>query len=100
VDVEGDVDVEGVDDAEEVVEQPATSPVTAPTTAAAAIHLVFLFDTNRRTRVRSAGLTEVAEANGSGEGAGGEGGTAPAPPVFPATGPDVAFETGRAERVS
>jgi hypothetical protein len=43
----------------------------------------------------------VAEADESGEDAGGGGGADPAPPELPATGgPDVALETGRAGRVS
>jgi hypothetical protein len=60
--------------------------------AAAAIHPLLLFDSNRRPLDRRACLVMVAEADRSGEDAGG---AAPQSPELPATdGPDVALETG------
>ena len=86
--------------AEGDVAQPAENPITAHISAAATIHPLFLFDTNRRTPGRRACLAMVTEANESREDAGGGGGAAPAPPELPATGgSDVALETGRAGRV-
>jgi hypothetical protein len=65
--------------------------MTADIKAAAAIHTLFLFDSNRRTHDRRACLAMVTEADLSGEDAGG-GGAAPVPPELPATdGPDVAL---------
>jgi len=94
LDPEGDVAV-----AEGDVAQPAESPITPHMSAAAAIHPLLLFDSNRRTLGRRAWLAMVAEADESGEDNGGGGGAAPAPPELPATGgPDVALETGRAGR--
>src|SRR3979411_921034 len=88
----------GVAVAEGDVAQPAESPITAHISAAATIHPLLLFDSNRRTLGRRACLAMVTEADQSGEDAGGG---APAPPELPATGgPDVALETGRAERAS
>ena len=93
---EGDVAV-----AEGDVAQPAESPITAHISAAATIHPLFLFDSNRRTLGRRAWLAMVTEAHESGEDTGGGGGAASAPPELPATGgPDIALETGRARRVS
>jgi hypothetical protein len=93
---EGDVAV-----AEGDVAQPAESPITAHISAAAEIHPLLLFDSNRRTLGRRAWLAMVAEADESGEDAGRGGGAAPAPPELPANGgPDVALETGRGGRVS
>jgi hypothetical protein len=93
---EGDVPV-----AEGDVAQPAESPITADVSAAATIHPLFLFDSNRRTLGGRACLAMVPEADESGEGAGGGGGADPVSPELPATGgPDVALETGRTGRVS
>ena len=65
--------------------------------AAITIHRLLLFDSNRRSLGRRAGLAMVIEADEFGEDAGGGGGAAPAPPELPATdGPDVALDTGRA----
>jgi hypothetical protein len=85
--------------AEGDVAQPAESPITAHINAAALIHPLLLFDSNRRTLGQVACLAMVIEADQSGEDAGG--GAASPPPELPATGgPDVAFEPGRAGRVS
>jgi hypothetical protein len=83
------------------VAQPADSPITAHISAAATMHLLLLFGSDRRTLGRRACLAILTETDESGEDAGGRGGAAPAPPELPATGgPDVALETGRAGRVS
>jgi hypothetical protein len=93
---EGDVVV-----AEGEAAQPAESPITAHISAAATMHLLLLFGSDRRTLGRRACLAILTETDESGEDAGGRGGAAPAPPELPATGgPDVALETGRAGRVS
>jgi hypothetical protein len=77
------------------------SPITAHISAAATIHPLLLFDSNRHILGQRACLAMVTEADESGEDAGEGGGAAPAPPELPATdGPDVALETGRAGRVS
>jgi hypothetical protein len=102
-DAEGDAPgaEEDVAVAEGDAAQPAESPITADISAAATIHPLLLFDSNRPTPDRRACLAMVTEADESGEDAGGEGGTAPAVPELPAAGgPDVALETGRAGRVS
>ena len=91
---EGDVAV-----AEDVAQ--AENPITADISAAAMIHRLPRFDSNRRTLGRRSCLAMVTEADESGEDAGGGGGAAPAPPELPATGgPDVALETGPAGTVS
>jgi hypothetical protein len=75
------------------------SAITAHTSAAATIHVNF-FDSNRRALGQRAGLAMGAEADQSGEDAGGGGGAAPAPAELPATeGPDIALDTGRAGKV-
>jgi hypothetical protein len=63
--------------AEEDAEQPAESPIAADISAAATIHPLFLFDSNRRTLGRRACLAMVTEADESGEDAGGGVGAAP-----------------------
>jgi hypothetical protein len=82
----------GVAAAEGDVAQPAESPITPHISAAATIHRLLLFDSNRRTPGRRACLAMVTEADQSGEDAGGGGGAASAAPELPATdGPDVAL---------
>ncbi|MCW2878078.1 MAG: hypothetical protein JWQ95_2178 [Sphaerisporangium sp.] len=82
----------GVTAAEGDVAQPAESPITPHISAAATIHRLLLFDSNRRTLGRRACLAMVTEADQSGEDAGGGGGAASAAPELPATdGPDVAL---------
>jgi hypothetical protein len=84
--------------AEEDDPQPAASPITAHTAAAAAIPRRFLVDSNRRTLGRHACLVIIAEADDSGEDAAG---AAPASAELPATGgPDVELEKGSAEFLS
>jgi hypothetical protein len=63
----------------------AESPIAAHISAAAMIHRLLLFDSNRRTLGRRSCLAMVTEADESGEDAG---------------GPDVTAETGRARTVS
>jgi hypothetical protein len=91
---EGDVTV--VEDAPQ-----AESPITAHISAAAMIHRLLRFDSNRRTLGRRSCSGMGTEAAESGEDARGGSGAAPAPPELPATGgPDVVLETGRAGTVS
>jgi hypothetical protein len=82
------------------------SPITATISAAAAIHPLLLFDSNRRTvdnnrrspgqRVCSAAVTEPDQPGGVADGEGG-----PVPPSRSAAGgSDDEFETGRAGKVS
>jgi hypothetical protein len=64
--------------AEGDVARPTESPITPHSTAAATIHRLFLFDTNRRTRGQRASFAIVTETDPSGEDAGGGGGVAAA----------------------
>jgi hypothetical protein len=66
--------------------QPAESPITAHIGAAATIHPLFLFDSNRRTLGRRACSAMVTDADQSGEDAGGGGGASPAASEASATG--------------
>jgi hypothetical protein len=76
--------------------QPAESPITAHIGAAATIHPLFLFDSNRRTLGRRACSAVVTDADRSGEDAGGGGDASPAAPELPATDrPDVALTSLR-----
>jgi hypothetical protein len=88
---EGDVAVA------EDVPQAAENPITAHISAAAMIHRLFPFDSNRRTPGRRRWLALVTEADESDEDPDG----APSPAELPATGgPDVALETGRVGTVT
>jgi hypothetical protein len=77
------------------------SAITAHASAAATIHPLILFDSNRHTLGQPACLGMVIESDKSGEDAGGTGAAPPAPPELPATdGLDVALDTGRAGSLS
>jgi hypothetical protein len=78
--------------AEGEVAQPAESPITTHIGAAATIHPLFLFDSNRRTLGWRACSAMVTDAGQSDEDADGVDGAAPAASELPATGgPDVAL---------
>ena len=87
--------------AQGAVARPTESPITEHTSAAATIHLLLLFDSNRRTLGQRDCLAMVTESDQSGEDAGWGGGAAPDSPERPATDrPDVALDTGRSGWVS
>ena len=82
--------------AQGAVARATQSPITEDVSAAPTIHLLLLFDRNRRTLGPPACLSTVTEADQSAEDAGEGGGAAPGSPELPATGgPDVRLDTGR-----
>jgi len=77
------------------------SPTTAHISAAATIHPLILFDSNRHTLDQRACLSVVGESGESSDDAGRGGGSAPMSLELPETGsPDVALEPRRAGGVS
>jgi hypothetical protein len=76
------------------------SPITEHIIAATTIHLLLLFDSNRRTVGRRARLAIGTEADQSGEDTGGGSGAAPAPPELPAIDCSDVAPAGRPARVS
>src|ERR1019366_488808 len=87
-----------VDDGD--VARSTESPITEHISTATTIHLLLLFDSNRRTVGRRARLAIGTEADQSGEDTGGGSGAAPASPELPAIDcSDVAL-AGRPARVS
>jgi hypothetical protein len=82
------------------VARPMESPITAHNSAAATIHPLILFVSNRHVLDQNACWAPVVAADGSGEDTGGRGGAAP-PSELPATSDaDIGLEPGPAGRVS
>jgi hypothetical protein len=85
------------DVAEGDVTRATESPIAAHSSAAATIHPLLLFNSDRRTVGHRACLAVVTEVDLSDGDAGRGGGATSAPPKVPATdGNDVALDTGRA----